>query len=429
MQFDQSFLKLYEAQKSSLDEESPESPESESANATDDVLSLDDERRLRRSKDLSERLGDSVVYFGRWDSASMRNTEPPEQIDNAQRPEPSRRFRTLYEQKKKAYSENLFRFTSEEMERLNRNDSAFSIVSYSEQEDPLEPSTGPFTRPLKIFDEQSDLARPASDAAESKETIFDLEGEIKPPETTFGSLDEIARIEQISAWPRSVVRLWERGREAFSELACVVGSEIEQERQILGFGGTRHLVGTSTLLLGLTGELIRRHYSVLLIDADFCHPSLAEKLGLDCTDGWEQFLPKDSATRPGGLVKIQIDKTESKRKGQTVAVQTPERPRESFYLLPLAAQNIAEAVATSCRRAWLGRLLELAERFDAVLIDHGQLTAGDPQRKVGELLRFGEDGWFLIDDARNSSAGSANAFIDEAEERDLACLGKIDNFI
>lgn len=450
MPFDQSFLKLYEADSASEQEDGEPSAPAPSV-PVDNVLSLDAERfRRQRTEGTSGRLGDDIVYFGAWDPSSANSRVTPEQIDEPESPEPTPRFRRLYAQKRQeALSKRFegqssptgldesgntggweklerFRFASEEFEHFQRSDSAFSVVSYTEVEEP-EPPTRPKESPLKIFDERSDSDESLSDAAARKETIFGLTGEIRPPEPTFASPDEIALVESLPAWPRGVARLLERGKDAFSALAEIVRSEIERERRILGFGGTRHAAGTSTLLLGLTRELVQRHYSVLVIDADFERPSLARLLGLNRRDGWENFLPGKGSSG-GGLTRVRIE-APTKRNffGRERPLSTSAE--ESFFLMPLSAQHIAAAVTVSCRRAWLGRLLELADRFDAVLIDHGVLLTGDDERKVGEMLRFGEDGWFLIDDIRSKAAEKAQSLIDVAEERDLPCLGKIDNYL
>ena len=234
----------------------------------------------------------------------------------------------------------------------------------------------------------------------------------------------------ISGWPREILRLLSRGEEAFDRLSSLVERQAAAGTRMLGFGGARHGVGCSTLVLSLAHELVCRHYGVLLVDASFETPALATYLGLEPAAGWEKLLSQQEDCPPEGLLRLQFP-----RQYPAAGQRFPEggeaarQRRGGLFLLPLSPGSIPEAFSASCRRIWLARLLELAESFDMVLVDHGVVVSSDDRCKTEEMLRFGCDGWYLVDDARGSLPEAALGIIEQTALCDLPCLGRIENFV
>lgn len=309
-------------------------------------------------------------------------------------------------------------------------DSVFSVTSYLD-EDAL-PRVEPI---LRVYEEplpyREDVSSPREEgrseggffAKETKETVYNLRGEPGGGLPSLGDPDNLARTVYVSGWPREVTRLLSRGEEAFDHLSGIIQCQMMAETRMLGFGAAKHRVGCSTLVLALAHELVCRHCSVLLVDASFDSPALAQYFGIELSSGWEKLLSQRDGVPPGGLLKIQFSnrgacsrEMESLRGG-------------GVFLLPLSPKSVSDAYGASCRQIWLARLLELAESFDVVLVDHGVTLSSDDRHKTEEMLRFGCDGWYLVDDARSGTPEAALGIIEQTALCDLPCLGRIENFV
>ncbi len=347
--------------------------------------------------------------------------------------------------KKKGTGTSAILVASEPLSWFRNGGESFSIQPFTDSEDVDLPEPAP---ELRIYEEDSSQKR----ASEKKETeiqdepLLDLEGNPVSGLPPLGSPSDFAQPVSISSWPRDLLRLYEKGENAFSELATTIQRDMARGMKILGFGSAAHGAGTTSLILGLVREMVLRHYSLLVIDADFEQPSIAEKLGIIVDRGWEEFLPKREGESPRGLLKVSFVQEEKSRRffpkkrtkkmfsDSSVRLEKFKGDAEfgcfgDFYLLPLQRHNIVAAATVSGRRLWLARFLELAEFFDLVLIDHGLLATHDDTKKIEELLRFGGDGWYLVDDVRQHRTEAARKMIEQTAQCDFPCLGIIENFI
>ena len=220
---------------------------------------------------------------------------------------------------------------------------------------------------------------------------------------------ERAEVVAMPDWPRTCGEIFQRGEQEFALLADVVNEAVRKGNKIFGFGGWGGGTGVSTLMLGILDEMLRRRKRVLVIDADFQHPDLAEILDIPAGATWENLARETGSGEPNGLVRV-------------------ETGTVPFWFLPLSRESVPEAVAASCRKSWFRAFLELAEPFDLVLIDHGSLRSGSPREKVLELLRFGCDGYFMVTDARNPPRGEEANLPAVSDECRLPCFGVIENF-
>ena len=220
---------------------------------------------------------------------------------------------------------------------------------------------------------------------------------------------ESAEVVSIPAWPGVCDEIFRRGEAEFAQLADAVGAAMRKGNKIFGFGGWGNGTGVSTLLLGILDEMLRRRQRVLLLDANFQHPGLAELLNVPAGATWENLSRGPESDGPSGLVRVETDSV-------------------PFWFLPLGRESVPDAVAASCRKSWFRAFLELAEPFDLVLIDHGSLRSGNPREKVLELLRFGCDGYFMVSDARFPRRGEEASLPTVSDECRLPCFGVIENF-
>ena len=214
---------------------------------------------------------------------------------------------------------------------------------------------------------------------------------------------------RMGEWSGKYCEIFRRGADEFAGLADAVEEAARKGNKIFGFGGWGRSTGVTTLVLGILTEMLRRQCRILLVDANFQRPQLAETIGMPAPSlSWEEILDWRE-TEGAGLVRV-------------------ETGRYPFYLLPLYQDGIADALAASSRKSWFHSFLELAEEFDLVLIDHGSLRTGNDREKVFELLRFGCDGYYLVTDARSGWGGNAVSLPAVSDEYRLPCFGIIENF-
>ena len=466
MGLDKTFLKIFSGECC----ESGESGES-------DILSFERPRPETVSPKVEEpTVADDLIYFDslRIDDETPRR--PSEAFRAAlanrqgERTEPAERRRTLP-----------FVFVQDELEHLNRKNPCFSVPIDDPDNDPDDEyddnfdddcRDGRIVSELKIFDESEPL-RQSDDTVGSKEKIYRLEDEkpVRPAAEKAGAeadeiktasepagltepdkavesaepseIDESAETSEtsgdsafytalersiitrrIDGWPELCRRLHESGRDEFGAVARVAEERLLDGRRIIGFGGSGAAAGTSTLLLGLARELVERGFSLLVIDADYQNPSIARLLGLSFEFGWERLASFPEEGPESGLVRVLVAEESAGHSGG------PEKHEaESFHLLPLSEKNIAAAVAAGCKRSHLSRVLELAGMFDLTLVDHGAFYSGPHREKISELLRFGDDGYFLVGDARTNDPDVEREWISESARHRLPCFGIIENYI
>lgn len=442
-----------------------------------DILSFERPRPETAPSETEEStIADELIYFDSFRADGETPHRPSEAFRaaltkrRAERSETNENRRTLP-----------FVFAQDELEHLNRKNPNFSVPIYdpdNEPDDEYEDEydddiDGRIASELKIFDESEPLQQ--SDAATNhKEKIFRLEDE-KPSESAVEEIetvpdeikasasDEIAAsaasdgasepneadgidepveisgapgntafytalersivTRRIDGWPELCRRLHESGRDEFGTVANVAEERLLDGRRIIGFGGTGTAAGTSTLLLGLARELVGRGFSLLVIDADFQNPSIARLLGLSFEYGWERLANFPEEGPESGLVRVLVAE-----EGDGTSAGREKNGSESFHLLPLAEKNIAAAAAAGCKRAHLRRILELAGMFDLTLVDHGSFYTGAHREKISELLRFGDDGYFLVGDARTNDPATEREWISESARHRLPCFGIIENY-
>ena len=450
MSFDQTFLKLFEdsqadsspsgEEKSTPAKGADETVSSAGFEARPDIFSLDEERQMRIPKN-DESFGDEFFFFDEWDRSIAPNG--PEQIDDAHSFRPSERFRRLWAERRRPRTENSvppLSFSSEKLDHCDHENPSISLFAFPDHE--IDESVD-----LRLFGSENESRTPeriVKSSAEprghaenratertaerrSNELIFDMSGqELEPPMVSEFAAPSVCDC-RVFGWPKQIARLVERGQTEFARLADLTERQLAGGGRVFGFGGAGFSVGTSSLLLGLTKEMTERGFSLLVLDADFRRPALAEMLSLSPERGWENFI--DDSVPDSGLLRVLVDHgTPRRRFFPRSSEPEPKSAPEEFFLLPLLAERVATAAATACKKIWLERLLNLSERFDATLVDCGSLLTESHREKVSEMLRFGLDGFYLVGDVRSVDGEPASAFLEECRRRQLTCLGRIENF-
>lgn len=171
-------------------------------------------------------------------------------------------------------------------------------------------------------------------------------------------------------WPEIVDRLHEECGEAIAAAARTIAGRVSSGRRILAVTGADDQAGATTLAFSLARGLVQENLQVALVDADFDHPVLAERLGVRVQDGWE-------ATLAG---KLPLEET------------CITSVRDGITLVPLAGKSSVSSTSASMNAA--GQLRRMAEVFDVVLVDAGSgsenvaaiATASDEVLDVEVLL-------------------------------------------
>jgi Mrp family chromosome partitioning ATPase len=138
------------------------------------------------------------------------------------------------------------------------------------------------------------------------------------------------------------------------ELVTSLLERVGRDQKVIGWQACRHGDGCSTLLLAVARRLAERGLKVALVDADFQHPSLARRLGLTPTSGWEGVL--------AGHVSLPEVVVESLREGIGLAP----------WCVPGAEDPACDATPTDPASA----LDTLRRGYDVVLVDLGRGQSG-----------------------------------------------------
>ena len=167
-------------------------------------------------------------------------------------------------------------------------------------------------------------------------------------------------------WPALSDALLARLVGGLDHLAGELVTESALGRKVVALTGLRRGEGRTTLALTLARRLAGGGAKVLLVDADFESPQIAEQLGLLIDQGWDAALA-DGATLWDAMVESLSD---------------------HLSVMPLAARPGAGAVAgrgavSGSTSVWvptqttMPRWDDLRHHFDVILIDAGPLGTDD----------------------------------------------------
>ncbi|MEZ6116207.1 MAG: AAA family ATPase [Pirellulaceae bacterium] len=157
-------------------------------------------------------------------------------------------------------------------------------------------------------------------------------------------------------------------------------------------------VGRTTMTIGLAAWLARVGIRTCVVDADFEHPRLANQLGLEIEQGWEQVLDQDC-----DIAELCVVSAE-----------------DGFCVAPLAQpmdanETVKDVICTICD--------SLSRNFDLVLIDCG------PGADIWERhIAAKQLGVLAVQDARRRHQDELSVLVDTLQRLQVRMLGVIANF-
>jgi Mrp family chromosome partitioning ATPase len=181
-------------------------------------------------------------------------------------------------------------------------------------------------------------------------------------------------------WPVSVESLVRRAGDALHTAARGLATEATRGRNTLLVTGCRPREGRTTVLLSAAHYLTEFGARVVLVDANFQSPQLADELGIEAEAGWEDVLDGDLPIHEA-LIESTADGT---------------------ALLPLV--HPIERLGVARRLEAVERTLAaLHESFDFVAIDGGVLGAeAGPEAWLAAAGRPVDRAWIVYDRDRTA---------------------------
>jgi Mrp family chromosome partitioning ATPase len=196
------------------------------------------------------------------------------------------------------------------------------------------------------------------------------------------------------AWPRVVEDLSEQHAAAFAAAIDELVAAAVGER-VVAMVGERRQAGATTAALVAARWIARRGLNVVLVDANFLRPALAERLGLAVQKGWDDVLA-GRAELADVLVHSLADQ---------------------LTLLPIAGPSACEAPPVDDVQP-AATIATLRHYFDLVLLDTGALADGPSLPKAGCAARGAAGATIVVRDVRHASG----------EKVPAGTIGVIENF-
>ncbi len=156
-------------------------------------------------------------------------------------------------------------------------------------------------------------------------------------------------------WPKAYQKLCRQAHGELDRLAEGLLDVTAGGQKILALGSCQNEEGTTTLVLCAGRLLAERGWRVVLVDANFARPKLAQHLGLAPSSGWEEVLGE----------RLPLEE---------VIIESVARP---LAVLPLLESWAEATVPPEYEDRMAADLRTLAAHYDLVLLDVGSVV--DPQ--------------------------------------------------
>ncbi len=156
-------------------------------------------------------------------------------------------------------------------------------------------------------------------------------------------------------WPKAYQKLCRQAHGELDRLAEGLLDVTAGGQKILALGSCQNEEGTTTLVLCAGRLLAERGWRVVLVDANFARPKLAQHLGLAPSSGWEEVLAE----------RLPLEE---------VVIESVARP---LAVLPLLESWAEATVPPEYEDRMAADLRTLAAHYDLVLLDVGSVV--DPQ--------------------------------------------------
>jgi Mrp family chromosome partitioning ATPase len=206
-------------------------------------------------------------------------------------------------------------------------------------------------------------------------------------------------------WPRTCEKLLADESGYLASAGNKLLAAVRDGLKTLAITGSRRGEGRTTLALCLARVAARAGIQVALLDADFARPSLASKLGLDVSHGWQ-----DAAF---GTIPLSEAAVKSLAENITVLPLEITSARRALSLAdPRVTATLRAAVAT----------------FELVIVDLGPLGPGEAVAfPPGEKCPF--DATIVVRDLRFSSAAESNDVGERLYDAGVEGVGVAENFV
>ncbi len=197
-------------------------------------------------------------------------------------------------------------------------------------------------------------------------------------------------------WPPICDQLASGDRPRFAGVVDMLLDAAKAGHKVISVASQNRGEGRTTLILCLARELANSGHRVLVVDADFQNPQIAESLNLRTPHTWNEVIDRD----------VPLDEA---------AIQTADG---HLTLLPLDTEN--PPADLTLEDDTLGRmLLGLAASFDIVLVDTEPLSETEP----GCI-----DAVVLVCDCRQSARGQTDRIAHQLKSAGIGVIGVAKNF-
>lgn len=208
-------------------------------------------------------------------------------------------------------------------------------------------------------------------------------------------------------WPEICGRLYAAAGREMSRFCETLTGQMRRGRRMLAVTGCRRGDGRTTVAMCLAKLLGEQGVRVALVDADFRHPQLAERLGVVPSAGWDDVLTSDLA-----LTEAMIEST-----------------GDHLTLMPLRAPIFDSS--KTLENPMLGvPLRALREAFDLVLLDCEPLAGPEATDYLATLVgRCGLDAALLIHDLHQTPSTALEQATQLLNHAPLAGWDIVENFV
>jgi Mrp family chromosome partitioning ATPase len=209
-------------------------------------------------------------------------------------------------------------------------------------------------------------------------------------------------------WPAVCRTLLQQGGHQFDHVVRILKSRAAAGNSLIGVMGLFPKIGATTMALCLASRAASRGTRVMLIDGNFCTPSIAKQLEVTPTVGWEESL-RHSAQLADAAIHATVDNLDILALGTRPALD----PK------PLVS-NLQTAVTAGILR----------HAYDLVLMDIGTFFDPTSQPIVLELIgNMGVDAMVAIAGPHPADPRDINTINEYLDKNGCELLGVIENRI
>ncbi|MEI8372553.1 MAG: cellulose synthase operon protein YhjQ/BcsQ [Planctomycetota bacterium] len=221
----------------------------------------------------------------------------------------------------------------------------------------------------------------------------------EPDETPWRPLLQVDRV----VWPNIFSRLQTTAPAAIQQMTDSLLSICASGSNILGLASCASGEGVTTLLLAAARKLLSQGRKVVLVDANWNNPQLAQSLGLLPQIGWEETLG-------GGLPLEEV---------------VIESIADGLAILP-----VREPSANTIAQSQIAASFDiLAREFDVVLVDLGSLDQVEDEDAFSYGAAARMDAVILVQNVRVTTPNRLAKVRQRLATSNLRYVGTIQNFV